>query len=116
MTSTMQSHTHSPGDFCFVRSDELREALGEAYATTQKYNLWQIFRDDGPYVFLAHLNETEPISDTFRAMAYKYMTRISIYGWDAFVAYYAAESQKPRQPCLLDSMGAGAGSNKSLTA
>ena len=111
-------HTHSPGDFCFVRSDDLREALGEAYATTQKYDLWHVFRTDGPYFFLSRLIEVDPISDAFRAVAYRYMTRISIYGWDAFVEYYQAEMRKPRQPCLLypEGAGAGAGTTETLTA
>lgn len=97
----MTSHVNFPGDFCFVRSDELREALNDAYVTTQRHNLWHVFRTDGPYVFLSHLIEMDPITDAFRALAYRYMTRISIYGWDAFVEYYKAEMQKPRQPCLL---------------
>jgi hypothetical protein len=100
-------HTHSPGDFCFIRSDELRGALGTAYATSEKHNLWWILRQNGPEFFLAHLIPSDPVSDAFRSLAYHYMTRIAAHGWDAFVAYYEAEMRKPREPCLLDRIGAG---------
>lgn len=110
----MTSHSHSPGDFCFVRSDDLREALGEAYATTQKHNLWWVFQKSGPERFLSGLIPNDPISDIFRTAAYHYMTRIATGGWDAFVEYYQAEMRKPRQPCLLYPEGAGAA--KTLTA
>ena len=107
----MTSHKHSPGDFCFVRCDELREALGSAYAMCEKHNLWWVLRQNGPEFFLSRLISMDPLSDAYRTVAYHYMTRISVHGWDAFVEHYEAEMRKPRQPCLLypEEAGAGAG-------
>jgi hypothetical protein len=104
----MTSDNHSPGDFCFVRSDDLREALGEAYATSEKHNLWWIFRKSGPEFFTSRLISMDPVTDAFRNLAYHYMTRIAVHGWDAFVAYYEEMLRRPREPCLLDQIG-GAG-------
>ena len=101
-------HLHCPGDFCFIRSDELREALGAAYATSEKHNLWWVLRKSGPEFYLSRLLSIDPLTDAFRSLAYHYMTRIANYGWDAFVEYYEAEMRKPRQPCMLDQIGAGA--------
>ena len=111
----MTSESHSPGDFCFVRSDELREALGSAYAISEKHNLWWVLRQSGPEFFLSHLIPTDPLSDAYRAVAYHYMTRIAVHGWDAFVEHYEAEMRKPRQPCLLERTGAGAAASKTLS-
>lgn len=114
MTSHTHKHKHSPGDFCFVRNDNLREALGDAYALSDRHNMWWIFRKSGPDFFVAHLFPEDPITEAFRTLAYDYMTRIAVYGWDAFVEYYEAQMRKPREPCLLDRIGAGA-SSKSLS-
>lgn len=108
-------HTHCPGDFCFVRSDELREALGSAYAVTQKYNLWEVFRQSDPDHFLSGMISHDSLSNIFRTVSYFYMTRIAKEGWDAFVEYYQAEMRKPRQPCLLYPAGAGAGADATET-
>jgi hypothetical protein len=102
-TLQTQTHTHSPGDFCFIQNGDFREALGEAYATTQKHNLWGIFRDHGTVEFTSRLAPIAPIDlfrNAVRKMAYLYMGRIATYGWDAFVAYYEEEIQKPLQPCV----------------
>lgn len=108
------NHTHSPGDFCFVQSDELREALGEAYVISEKHNLWWIFRQSGPEFFTSRLIPMDPVTDAFRDLAYYYMTRIAAHGWDAFVAYYEESLRRPRSPCLLDQIGAGAAAGKYL--
>ncbi len=107
-------HKHYPGDFCFVRSDELREALGAAYAASVKHNLWWVLRKIGPELYLSHLLSFDLLTDAFRSVAFRDMTYIAIHGWDAFVKHYEAETRKPRQPCLLDGAGAGACSNKHL--
>jgi hypothetical protein len=99
---TSHTHKHSPGDFCFVKNDDLREALGTAYAMTERHNMWWVFRKSGPDFFLDRMIQEDPVSDAFRALAYRYMTRIAVHGWDAFVEYYEGQLRKPREPCLLD--------------